>query len=806
MSQLWGDIKFALRNLLKRPGQTAIAGAALALGVGLVCTQYSFLSGVMLKGLPVPRASDLYCIDRLNPETKRIEDSMSVGDFLAYREQQTTFDDLLAVSTSWKNVSGAGIVPRRASGCSTTSSTFTMLSAKAEIGRTLLPSDDAPGAAHVAVVSHNLWKEQFGSDPDAVGRQIKINGEPATLVGVMPQGFHFPVLQDLWTNLRPEAESLNQGWESRVEVVGLLKQGVSRATATAELSTITSRLAAERPDTNKGFNTARILPYTERFTGEEAWPIFKTMFAMVFGVLLIACANVTNLLLARATERGKEMAVRSALGATRGRIILQMLTESLVLAFVGAVGGILFTFWGVDILGKLIATTNPPYWFRFSVDGAVLGVSVVCTAVTGLVAGIMPAWRVSRVDLNELLKDGNRGASGLRIGRFGKTLVVAQVAVSCALMVATGVMAAGVVKARGIALPFDPGQILVGSVELFGAEYPEEEDRVKFYEELQRRAAELPGVESAAVTSRIFGQNGVFTDVEIQGQPKAKDFPKAWMEVVSAEYFKTFSIPLLRGRFFTERDDPSSPAVAIVNQSFATKHWGDENPLGKQFRRIYEKETVFAEVVGVVPDLHMEGFGNRGFKEGFYMPQRQQAWGWLALCLKARTTDVRHLATPLRELVREMAPDQPISQIRTLEEATVERFAVFSLISKMFVFFGLAAMFLAAVGIYGVVSFNVNQRVREFGIRMALGAGMPNILGMVVRQGGKQLLLGLALGVLLSLALTKSMSSFLLGVEEVHFAIQGVVVVFIGIVSMASILVPSLRATRVDPVTALRCD
>jgi len=806
MSQHWSDLKFALRSLLKRPGQTALAAAALSLGIGLVCTQYSFISGVMLKGLPVPRSSSLFYIERTNPVTKGTAGPMPARDYLAYREQQTSFDDLLAVSQSWKNLSGAGVIPKRADGCSISSSAFKLLAAKAEHGRVLLPSDDAPGAPQVVIISHKLWNEVFGSDTAVIGREVRINGESATLVGVMPEGFHFPVRQELWTNLRPEAESANQGWETHVDVVGMLKPGVSKAVATAEVSTIASRLAASRPDTGKDFTSARLVGYTERFTGEEAWPIFITMLAMVVGVLLISCANVTNLLLARAAERGKEMAIRSAIGASRRQIIFQMLTESLALAFFGAVGGVGLTFWGVDLLTKMIASTNPPYWFKFSVDGGVLGVSLICTVVAGLLAGVLPSWQVSRVDLNELLKDGTRGASGLRIGRFGKLLVVAQVAVSCALMVATGILGLGVVKSRNMALPCDSRQILVGSVELFGAEYPEEADRVKFYEELRLGASALPGVESAALSSRVFGRNGVLTDVEIQEQPRARDYPRAWMEVVSPEYFDTLSIGLTQGRHFTRHDDLASPPVAIVNQSFAKRHWGAESPLGKRFRRVYEKETVFAEVVGVVPDLHMEGFGNRGFKEGFYMPQRQQAWGWMTLHLKSQTSDVRHLANPLRELMRGLAPDQPISRVHTLAEVNDERLAVFSMISKMFVLFGVAAMFLAAVGIYGVVSFNVNQRVREFGIRMALGARAPNILGMVVRQGSAQLGVGLAAGILFSFGLTKPMSSFLPGVEVFNLAMHGGVAAFIGLISMAAILVPSLRAIRVDPVTALRCD
>jgi len=806
MSQIWSDLKIALRSLLKRPGQTALAAAALSLGLGLVCTQYSFISGVMLKGLPAPRSTDLFYVERINQETKRAVGPMPAWEYLAYREQQSSFDDLLAVSLSWKNVSGGGVLPRRADGCSVTSSAFKLLSASAEHGRVLLPSDDAPGAPHVALVSHNLWREVFGADPAAVGRQVRINGESATLVGVMPQGFHFPVRQDVWTNLRPEAELANQGWETHVDVVGMLKQGVSKAAAAAEVTTIASRLAAARPDTNKDFTGARLVAYTERFTGEEAWPIFMTMLASVVGVLLISCANVTNLLLARAAERGKEMAIRSAIGASRKKIAFQMLTESLALAALGAVGGIGLTFWGVDILTKMIAATNPPYWFKFTVDGGVLAVSLTCTVAAGLLAGALPSWQVSRVDLNELLKDGARGASGLRIGRFGRLLVIAQVAVSCALMVATGIMALGVVKSRHMELPFDSRQILAGSVELFGSEYPEEADRVQFYEALRKGASAIPGVESASLSSRVFGRNGVLTDVEIQEQPKTRDYPRAWMEVVSPEYFNTLSIGLTQGRHFTEQDDMASPPVAIVNQSFARRHWGAESPLGKRFRRVYEKESVFAEVVGVVPDLHMEGFGNRGFKEGFYMPQRQQAWGWMTLYLKSQTSDVRHLANPLRELMRGLAPDQPLSRIQTLAEVNDERLAVFGMISRMFVCFGGAAMFLAAVGIYGVVSFNVNQRAREFGIRMALGARAPGILGLVVRQGSAQLGVGLAAGILLSFGLTKPMSSFLPGVEVFNLAMHGGVTLFIGLISMAAIFIPSLRATRVDPVTALRRD
>ena len=805
-------LKYALRLLIRQPAFSLMAALSLALGIGLVATQFSLIDGILLRGLPFAGAQRLLHISRFNPPMRdpAAWEPLPYRDFLALRERQTSFAALAGMNQLGLNLSSPGRLPFHENGSLTSADLPAVLGVHPILGRWFTTAEDQPGQPLFIVLSHALWQEEFGADPGVLGRPLHVNGEPGTIIGVMPPRFTFPVQERLWTNLRaaPGGDP-RERLADRVELVGLLRPDVSRAQAGAEFDTLAAALAKSWPDTNRGYERLNLQKFTLAYAGPGTQPILYLLLAMTVFILLLACVNVANMLLGRASRRTRELAVRAAVGASRGRLIRQLLLEALVLAALGAVGGLLLAQEGVSLLQyHLVEKMTVPGWFDFRLDYRVVGIAVVATLAAGFLAGIVPAWQASRLEVNTALKDDARTGAGPGLGRLARWLVTAQIAFSTLLLVAASVLALTVYQTRQANLRYDPDRLLNGRIELYEGTQPTAEARGRFYRTLLERLQAEPGVEAVAVTSRNFIYSGVPTQVAPEGAVYAHDNerPTVWLEVVSTDFFRLISIRPQAGRLFDSREQSPENRAAVVNESFARKFWPKEDPLGRRFRSSQTSDK-WVTVIGVVPDLKMQGlFAPPGRDEaGFYLVQDQMGWGWLDLFVRTKS-DPLQLVPVLRQAIAGLDPNQPIHSLGTLTSQTALAVRGFSIIGLMAVIFAGITLFLGALGVYGVTSQSVSRRTREFGIRMALGATVRQVLQLVLQQGGRQIAIGLGLGLVAGFFLTRPLQT-LFGAEMAnHAGIYLLVPVLIVLVGLAALWIPARRAARIDPMVALRAE
>lgn len=805
------DLKFALRQLLRQPGFSLLAAFSLALGIGLVSTQFSLIDGILLRGLPVPDAQRLLHVSRLNPQGDQGVpwEPVPYRDYLLIREQQTTLETVAAVNPLGFNITGRGRTPAHHLGARADANLLEVLGVTPQLGRWFEPAEDAPGQPLFIVLSHGLWQEEFAGDPGVLGRALVINGEAGTIVGVMPPRFTFPTSQRLWTNLRAVPNDPRENPLDRVELIGKLRPGVSLAQATAEFHTLAARLVGLYPETNRGYERMNVEKFAYAYAGGGTEPILYIMLAMTGFILALACVNVANMLLGRASRRARELAVRAAIGASRWRLTRQLLLEALLLAFVGAVGGLLLARLGVDQLQhQFVERMNVPGWFEFRLDYRVITVAVLVTLVAGVLAGIVPAWQAARVDVNAALKDESRGASSLTLGRFSRWLVTAQIGFSSMLLVAACILAWTVHLTRQANVRYEPERLLSGRIELQDATHPTPADRARFYQNLIDRLRAEPGVEAVAVTSRDLIGPGVQTRVAPEGVAfeHENEQPLVWLEVVSGDYFGLLGVGPTAGRLFDSRDQVTAPRTAVVNQSFARQFWPDRDPLGQRFRSSQTRDQ-WVTVVGVVPDLQMQGIFSAPNMNpaGFYLTQDQAGWGWLFLLARTRS-DPSSLADPVRAAVAELDPEQPVHSIGTLAAQTARQIRGFTVVGVMAGIFALITLFLGAVGVYGVTSFAVGQRTREFGVRMALGATVGGVLQLVLRQGAKQIAFGLGGGLIAAFFITRPLTD-VFGDELVNSPlVYGLVVAVIAAAGLLALWIPARRAAKIDPMEALRAE
>ncbi len=810
----FSSLPLLLRQILRTPVPSALAILALGLGVGLVSTQFALIEGILLRNLPFRNSARLMHIGRTS-----IDGSgngswawMPLRDFDGFRRQQSLFETFTAFSSTQLNYSGGSTPPRRFNGVLVTDDLLDSLQVKPVLGRLFQPGESSPGSPPLAILSHAAWQRDFGGQPDVIGKSIRLNGEPTTVVGVMPEGFHFPMnREDVWINLRADLSETAAKGTPWVEAMGHLKPGITRDQARAELNGIAARLAERWPESNKEQRSLDIASFPFAYAGTGTAPLLVVMLAMTLFVLLLACANVANLLLARTVRRAHELAIRVALGANRWQIVRGALAESLVLALLGATLGLGLAVFGASLLNRHVTEgMDVPFWFDFHINLPVVSASLALAALAGVIAGLLPALYAVRTDVHDVLKDGSRSGSNRGLTRFGRFLVTGQVALSCALLVGCTLLTLELIALKRLHLARNPDQLVVGRIELHDARYKDPDARSLFYRQVVGQVATIPGISHVAVSSRDLISPGVGIRFEMEGvrYDRDSDRPATFLEVVSPSYFETVGLGLVRGRLFNNSDVAGQPVVALVNQSFAQRHWPGQDPIGKRLRR-HETDAPWATVVGIVPDLPMGGLGDfsgdAANNAGYYLCQDQLGWGWLSLLVRV-SGNPQLLVDPIRNAVAAVDPNQPIHAINTLPAMSQRTLKGLQVVGTQSGIFGIIAAFLAAVGVFGVTSFAVSQRTREFGIHAALGADMQRITRMVLRQGASQLAIGLVIGLPLARLLVQPIGNFLSLVSISDPSVYLGVALLVGAVTTLSIWIPARRAARIDPILALRAD
>jgi putative ABC transport system permease protein len=823
LGTIWQDARYAVRGFLKSPGFTAVALIALTLGVGANTAIFSVVDAVLLRPLPFADAERLAAIWQTHPFGKKLGyDHLPVApaDFDAWRHASDAFEGLTALAGGNWNVTGAG-EPERISGARVSTNMLALLRVRPALGRDFTPEEETFGKNRVVILSHGFWQRRFGGDPSVVGKQITLDGNSFQIVGVMPKGFSFPRgmgidpalgLDDdlaLWTPLAlPPDQAISRG-NHFMAAVGRLKPGATPAQGLAQLEAVERRLAEKTSSIEGKDWGVTVGSLHEQVVGKSRRAILLLLGAVGF-VLLISCANVANLLLARATARHKEIAIRTALGAGRRRIVRQLLTESLLLALVGGTLGALVAMWGVDVLAA-VSAGNVPRAAEVGVDARVLVFTLGVSLLTGVVFGLAPALTASRPDLNESLKEGSRGggASSPRRQRVRSALVVSEVALALVLLVGAGLLIKSFARLQNVNPGFDYKNVLTATMFLPDARYTEEAKRARFYEQVIERVKTLPGVESVGGTSQLpLGGSEEIDGLTIEGRPRAENadtIMTAAFRVVSPDYFKTLRIPLLRGRYFSDEDAADSQGVMIVDETFARRYFPGEDPVGK---RVDEQGSLtpkgYMTVVGVVASVRHTSLDAEP-KPTMYVSSRQSPWHTMVIAVRGKVAPTA-LAAALRREVAAVDADQPLADVRTFEEVFARAVAPQRFNSTLLALFAALAMILAAVGIYGVIAYTVSQRAHEMGVRIALGARTADILRLVVGQAMAMTLVGVCLGLAASLALTRTMSGLLFEVSASDPTVFASVALLLSAVALAASVVPARRATKVDPVVALRCE
>ena len=800
MDSLIKDIRYGLRSLLKRPGFTAIALIALALGIGANTAIFSLVNAVVLQPLPFPDSDRLVWVYG-NIRNAGNRASVSPLDFLDFRSQNKTFEQFAASGTLplQRNLTGDG-EPERLTASGVTGNYFQAFGVVPALGRGFSLENEKTGQDQVTVLSHALWQKRFAGDPNIIHKTIMLDGKACEVIGVMPAGLRLPQAADLWVPLTFDVDpDMKQRKAHFLRPIGRLKPGVSLAQAQADTDVIARQLEQQFPDSNTGWNL-RLLSLRDQLIGNSKTPLF-ILFGAVGFVLLIACANVANLLLVRAAARQKEIALRTALGASRLRILRQMITESLLLAILGGALGALLATWGVELLVSLSEGSLPPT-AKIKVDGTVLAFTLLISLLTGLVFGLAPAFRTMKLDLIDSLKDGARGAGENTLrNRTRSLLVVFESAVAVILLIGAGLLIRSLIELQQVNPGFDSNNVLTLRVDLARKKYDTPEKAANFFQELETRIGNLPGVEAVGFVTEL-PLSGQLNDLPftVEGRPPVSPDQQFDMDFrrVNQQYFSALHIPLLRGRNFTEQEVRQSDKVLVVSQQLVDTVFPNEEPLGKRLVPAIGNEPF--EIIGVVGDIRHQSLGNQPFP-AMYMPTWQT--GGTNLVIRTQN-DPLSLVSSVRQEVQAIDRDQPIGAIKTMKDWVASSVAAPRYRTMLLALFAALAMILAATGIYGVMSYSVAQRTHEIGVRMALGARQVDVLKLVVGQGMLLALIGVVLGVGGAFALTRVMSTLLFGVtakDPITFAAVAVLLIAVAFIAC---FVPARRATKVDPLVALR--
>jgi len=808
MEIFWQDLRYSLRTLWKSPGFTLIAVVALALGIGANTAIFSVVNAVLLRPLPYPSPEKLVWIWETSPVNEIKQEVASYPNFNDWRQQSQSFEGMAAFANSYQFLTGPDGTPERLSAAAIVGDYFKVLGVQPMLGRTFLPEENQGGNQRAVILSYGLWQQRFGGKPELLEQTVMLQGNPFRVVGIMPPQFQHPQPgmsqpPQLWIPLDVKVERGRRG--DFLGVVARLKPGVSMEQARTEMATIAGRLEQSYPATNAGWSTI-VLPLHERFVGDFRRPLVLMLGAVGF-LLLIACANVANLLLARATMRFKEIAVRTALGARRRRIVRQLLTEHVLLALMGGALGLLLAFWGIDALLAL-SPSDIPRLDATGIDRWVLLFTLAVSLATGVIFGLMPALNASKLNLNELMKEGGRSnIESSRGNRLRNVLAVSEIALSLLLLAGAGLLIKSFLRLQDVKPGYNPSHVLTAELNPPASKYAENSQIVNFYDQLLTQLAAQPGVQSVGLTSALpLSGGGDILAFSIEGRSLASNerVPDAEARVVSPDYFRTMEIPLLRGRQLSEQDGPNTPFAMVISDSLVRRYFGNDDPLGKRitFGNPNAKDARWYNVVGVVGDVRQADLADEPYAQVYrssrQVPRRAQT-------LVVRTAgDPQAFVETLRSQLSGVDPQQALYNIRTAEQVVAQSIARPRFNMLLITIFAVVALLLAAVGIYGVISYTVTQRTHEIGIRMALGARPSSVFKMVVGHGLVLALLGVGAGLVASFGVMRLLSSLLFGVTPTDFVtLSAVSVMLIVIVALAS-YIPARRATKVDPLIALR--
>jgi putative ABC transport system permease protein len=802
------DFRFALRLLHQRPWFALAVILTLALGIGINTTVFTFVNAVLFKPVPIHGGERIVTVNSTQADQPDRYRGVSWPEFVAFREQNQTFEGLHAASFEQAILSESSHPPERYQSLRVTPGLFDLLRTPPVLGRGFTAADGEPGAEEVVLIGHTVWKNRY-QQADVTNRPIQLNGRTATIIGVMPEKFRFPSTHDVWLVLRPTPE-LEKRDHRPLTLFGLTQPGASVEQANLELNVIATRLPVEPSEAQAAF-APRVRSFHDTYNGEEVRVVFLMMLGAVGFVLLIACANVANMMLARGLSRSREMSVRAALGASRAQLIRQMLVESVLLSCLGGLAGLGLAVAGVHAFDLATQDVGRPYWVRFEMDYVVFAYFAIVSISSGLIFGLVPALRASRIDLHTSMKSGLAGGSPGR-QRLAGALVVFQFALTVVLLASAGMMVRSFFGAQSLNAFVPATQIFSARLHLpegKGDRYEEATARRQFFDDLQPRLAALPGVTRVAFTSHLPGEGGNTKDIELQGHPRIEGSAplRASYQVQGGDFFRTLNLPLLSGRTFNAADGETDQEAAIVTRSFAALHWPGQDAVGQRFRFLdQDKPGPWITIVGVSADL-AQGVQRADAPPLLFLPYRQESWGWMSILLHTHG-DAAALNQPLRTVVQGLDDSLPLFETRPLNVALERQRWFLGVFGTLFLVFALSGLLMAGVGIYAVLAHNTGRRTREIGIRMALGATKHRVLRLVIAQGLHQLAIGSALGLLGGYGAAQLLGSvgFLIGTSPNDPVVFLGTIALLAVIGVTACWIPARRASQIQPTEALRTE
>jgi putative ABC transport system permease protein len=798
------DLRYACRTLIANPGFTVVAVLCLSLGIGVNGTIFSVVDGVLLQPYPYPDADRIVVLNATNPKQHVNRSGVSYPDYKDWRDQSTSFSSFAAFQGRSLTIADGNHEPERYLGAAVSHTLFGLLGTPPALGRDFGPDDDRPGAEPVVLLSDDVWKLRYNADRSVIGRSISVNGRAHTVIGVMPKGFRFPETQRLWVTLAPYAEQ-NRRDSRNNQVFARMKPGVTMAQARADLEGVASRLATTYPAESEGWGSV-VRPLRAWMLPADVELMILAMMSAVTLVLLIACANVANLLLARASVRHREISIRTALGAGRWRIVRQLLTEAVLIGVASAPLGVLLARIGILLVDRGVPPDSVPYFIHWGLDSRTLVYTIGVSVLTGVVFGLAPALQAARTNLQSSLKEGGRGAAGGGRARVRNVLVVAEVAMSLVLLIGASLFVRSFLNLQGASVGFDTAPLLTMRFYLPGAAYEAADAKARRAEDIARRVEAIPGVEAAFASNFVpLGGGGGGGQVLVEGKTfESGKEPQITFVAASPRLAKTLGVALLRGRDIMDSEETTRTPVALINQTMAKQLWADADPIGRRFKLTRADQQDWFTVVGLIADFrHFQGDSSDPVFPSAYVPYSFDPT--LNTGLTIRTAgDPARLVSSVREQIRLADASLPIFQVSTMEDLRQRSFWQFRLFGWMFSTFGAVALLLASVGVYGVLSYSVSQRTQEIGVRMALGAARRDVLRLILGQGLRLAVVGIVVGLVGAFGATRFLKTVLYNVTPTDPFSFIVVACFLTLVAIVASYVPARRAMAVDPLVALR--